>query len=207
MLSTDREEFLKLLRVLFAGLDKPLGEAKEEAFWKSLAQMSLIEFGRCCDLVLQELGDGDVRKDYTRSFTPGHVWSAKRRLKSRASANEPSVPEKPWTGDNWDVRANHLLLGYLGDQARLGIYYSSVDEQGFHLTTEWKALPETEDLTRPLVEYKKAWAQDMRETDAEGRIPTAEEQFASFRECMRRADLEIDEVRSRYARFRQKVAA
>lgn len=177
MLSTDREEFLKRLRVLFAGLDKPLGEAKEDAFWKGLANMSLIEFGRCCDLVLEELADRDRLLEYRKMFTPGDIWAAKQRLRVRAAAKATQPESKQvGTGDAWDIRANHLLLGYIGDQARCNVYYRG-------------------DQIKPLVAYKHAWAADMREAAEQGQCPSVDDQRRSFLDCMRRADAQVEQMR------------
>lgn len=203
MLTTDEPEFLKHLRVLFGGLDKPLGESKEKAFWKALNDMSLIEFGRCVDFVLEELKDGDKRAEYRKSFTPGEIWATRRRLRSRAAPQQQNATQPVWTGDGWDIRANRLLLGYIGDQARVGVYYSCAQTQ---LCTRKAHNPseESDALTAPLIAYKNAWADDMREATAErgGEAPPIADQRRTFMDCMRRADEAVDEVRAQYAQMR-----
>jgi hypothetical protein len=201
MLSTDRDEFVKLLKVLFAGLDKPLGETKEVAFWKALERMSMSDFSRCCDQILEDLEDGDRRAEWAKRFTPGDIWAAKRRLRSRSSGNQqPEFVEKPWRGDSWDMRANRLLLGYIGDQARAGVSYCSQHDRGFHLTPEWQPLSETVALTQPLVDYKNAWAQDMREAADPSNCVPIDQQMAAWNDCMRRANAEVELIRQRSAR-------
>jgi hypothetical protein len=207
MLSTEREEFLQRLRVLFAGLDKPLGEAKEDAFWKGLANMSLIEFGRCCDLVLEELVDRDRLVEFRKMFTPGDIWAAKQRLRVRAAAR-PTEPDskRVWTGDAWDMRANRLLLAHLGDQARAGVHYCDEEtRQGLRKAGE--PSDESRALMAPLIAYKHAWAQDMRESaDSEGRVPISV-QMAAWRDCMQRANVEVDRIRAEYSPHREEWAA
>jgi len=200
VLSTDREEFVKRLRVLFAGLDKPLGEAKETAFWIALAQMSLIEFGRCCDFVLEELQDGDKRREYTTRFTPGDVWTARRRLRAKVSAavqEQTGAPPAQWAGDAWDIRANLALRGYFDDQTRRGIHYCD-SETLEGIRPAHTPSDETRALIAPLLAYKRAWAQDMRELHAEQGFVSADVQRRTFLECMRRADVEVDLVRQEY---------
>jgi hypothetical protein len=208
MLTTDREDFIKLLKMLFAGLDKPLGEAREAAFWKALEQMSLTDFSRTCDFVLSELEDGDKRKDWGQRFTPGDVWAAKRRLRSRAPAGQaPSIKKTPWVGDAWDTRANLLLLGYIGDQSRKGISYCSPKDActASRRDENWAADSETGQMTHILVAYKNAWAQDMRESQLpDGSVPM-EIQKSGFYDCMGRADAAIDEIRAEYAHRQMEI--
>jgi hypothetical protein len=196
MLSTEREEFVRRLRVLFAGLDKPLGEAKETAFWIALASMSLIEFGRCCDFVLEELADGDKRREYGARFTPGDIWTAKRRLRAKVSATvrEQTEPARaPFVGDDWDIQANMHLLTHVMRRALGGVHYASVqDRTRLHRGPDWRGDPETQALTAPLVVYKNAWARDMREWGSE---PSPEQKRAAWADCMRRADAEVDQIR------------
>jgi len=206
VLSTDREEFVKRLRVLFAGLDKPLGEAKETAFWKALAQMSLIEFSRCCDFVLEELQDADKRKEYLRSFSPGEIWQAKSRLRSRTFSRPDHETETTWTGDSWDTRANEALMGYIGDQARLGIHYCD-DATRMGLNSSREPTDETRQLIAPLIAYKNAWATDMREIHSEKGFVSKDEQVRQFRACMARADEEVKRLREWYATRRAGQAA
>lgn len=207
MLGTDRETFETRMRELFAGLDKPVTDARIEACWKGLAKMSLVEFGRCCDLLLEEITeDVDLLRRLQRSFTASDVWAAKRRLRARGAASQPQASEPEWSGDGWDIQANRMLLGYLGDQVRAGIRYCDDDTAAGRRSAR-EPSQETCDLTAPLLAYKSAWAQDMRELHAEQGHVTADQELRTFRDCMRRANAEVDQVRERYAQARRRAAA
>ena len=81
MQASDRAEFETILEELFAAFDKPLTDAKREAFWKGLQRMTLVEFARCRDLLLEELSDGEPR----RTFAVSDVWAARHRLRARSA--------------------------------------------------------------------------------------------------------------------------
>lgn len=209
MLSIDRENFEKSLRELFAGLDKPLYDPKVEAFWKALAHMSLLEFSRIVESMLQEMAeDADKARQWHDRLTPGDVWMAKRRLRARVARaiDEQTQPASIWSGDIWDVQANRLLLGYINDQARASVHYCC-DETRSGRRRASEPSQESRDLTQVLVDYKNAWARDMREmAEHPGGVPK-QTQLQSFMECMRRATIEVDAVRNYYAQQRMGVAA
>lgn len=138
----DREAFEVILAELFGALDKPLTEAKREGFWRGLAKMSIVQFARCRDVLLEELADGEPRK----AFSVPDVWAAKNRSRARAPIEQPAEP--PWSGDKWDIAANDHLMAHLMRRA-LG------REGGYDAAQ-----------TAMLVQAKNAWAQDMRETEA-----------------------------------------
>jgi hypothetical protein len=209
MLSTERDDFDKLLAQLFAALDKPLHDAKREGFWKALSQMGLAEFSRAIDLLLQELAeDADKARVWHDRLTPSDVWSARRRLRARGAASSGQVgpAEKPWAGDIWDIQANRLLLGYINDQARAAVHYCCEETRSGRRRAS-EPSQESRDLTQVLVDYKNAWARDMREmAEHPGGVPKPT-QLQSFMECMRRATIEVDAVRAYYAQQRMADAA
>jgi hypothetical protein len=116
MTDGDRPEFERLLSELFAALDKPLYESKREGFWRGLAKMSIVEFTRCRDLVLEELEQVDPPK----TFGVSEVWAAKRRLRAKAAAvvgaSRPEQPEPHYTPSQ--RFANRLLVDWLNWRCR-----------------------------------------------------------------------------------------
>lgn len=164
MHADDRKAFDTVLAELFGAIDKPLGEATREAFWKGLAKMTLLEFSRCRDLLLDEFSQGEA----PRKFGVPDIWAAKKRL--RASA--PETPKTDdWHGDDWDIAANnHLMAVVMRAMLAKRVY--------------------TPEETRTLVAYKNRWSQLMRESDTGQGVPP-NEQRDCWRECMRMAEERI----------------
>ena len=162
MQAEDRAAFEKILAELFGAIDKPLGEATREAFWKGLAKMSLLEFSRCRDLLLDELSQGEAPK----KFAVPDIWSAKKRLRTPAPTASQS---DGWTGDVWDIAANNHLLAYV-----------------MRVALAHRKLARDETLT--LVAFKNRWSELMRvAADGQDGVPPIE-QMATWRECMRMAE-------------------
>lgn len=160
MIDGERPEFEAKLAVLFAGIDKPLGEAQREAFWRGLQRMSLVEFNRCVDLMLRELEESDGAP---RHFSVGQVWQAKHRLRAPAPQYLHQLKLGEWDGDNWDVRANVRLLQHI--TRRLAVdprCYGSPQPVGFSGPAQFGKFG---DNVAHLVRAKNAWAADMRDVD------------------------------------------
>ena len=157
MQAEDRGVFEKALTELFGALDKPLTEAKREAFWKGLNQMSLVEFHRCCDYLIDQLSEHEA----PRTFSVSDIWSAKRAM--RAPAPEPHLEP---VMDPWGIAANKHLLA--------------------HLVRKVLAKQPIASHSR-YIEYKNAWARDMREACENGAVPIAF-QRESWADCMARAE-------------------
>lgn len=161
----DRDAFDTILAELFAAIDKPLGEAARSAFWKGLANMSLLEFARTRDMLLVEFGEGEA----PRRFGVSDIWAAKRRLRAQAPA--PLVPNDGWDGDKWDQRANLRLL-------------SHIIRTTF---TRRKRIPDEE--TRTLAAFKNYWADLMRKCAVDypdGEVPLGD-QDDTWTACMQQA--------------------
>lgn len=205
MLSTEREEFDKQLGVLFGGVDLPLTESKRDAFWRGLQRMSMLDFTRTIDHMLESLEDADYRNRITRNLNPGLVWDARKNLRSRVNAaiadqtgNNQHHARSPWHGDSWDERANRWLYVHIANQAVLhGIHYATEQDRAFYpRLAEWQPEPATRQMTAILVGYKNAWAEDVRQDAAAAGEPLdIELQRSTFADCMRRADAEIGEFR------------
>lgn len=147
MIDGDRDQFDQKLSVLFAGIDKPLGDAAREAFWRGLAKMSLVEFNRCVDLLLRELED---HEGPPKRFSVADVWQAKHRLRAKAPGAPTVQPDLAWDGDRWDMAGNarlwkHITRKIMGSGVRI-----------------------SPDQVRQLVAAKNAWAADMRDIDDKG---------------------------------------
>lgn len=190
-MDVNREQFDAALAELFGALDRPFSQAKADGFWKGLERMTWVQFCRVRDHILRELEHGEP----PRTLSVSTVWATHRGFRAHA----PAVPiETPWAGDEWDRRANLLLLVYirtrtpeqlraygrpagfkvlrasLEDLNKLGLDHHNLDASAeFVRRVEW------------LVKFKNAWARDMREW---GSMPTAEQQRSNWDECMRRAE-------------------
>jgi hypothetical protein len=177
VLEVDRPRFNTMLAELFAAIDKPLGEAKEGAFWKGLARMSLVDFAR----VSESLIAGLETREAPKFFTVSDIWAAKRNLRARGPESAPAASDN-WQGDEWDVRANLHLLAYI--RATLA---ANPRIWGEILSPEQAA------ATAVLVLYKNAWAEDMREWC--GKV-SPEESYRAWHDCMRRAEAQIGQRRA-----------
>ncbi|MGH8266229.1 MAG: hypothetical protein ACRETS_02800 [Steroidobacteraceae bacterium] len=185
MLDADRSQFDREIDLLFAALDKPLGDTKREAFWKGLKRMDAMAFSRCCDLIVTELAEGEA----PRSFGVGAVWAAKRRLRAQAPSE---LPKDTWAGDGWDRVANLRLLAYIRGRLveQLGAYGRGPSYMAMRTMTtpNADASPEFIAAVGRLVAYKRAWATDMREW---GSLPSRLEQDQAWSACFDRAESEI----------------
>lgn len=177
----DRAEFERHLAVLFAALDKPCTETKQEAFWKGCTSMTLVEFARCCEHMLSELKDGEPR----RTLSVPDLWAAKKRLRAASPVVQLEPKKDNWKGDPWDIHANTRFMKYI--TTRLA---ANSRRWGDPNSREQKA------ATEVLLAYKHAWARDMREWDfdrvtGEVLLPSASDQQSAWDECMARAEGEI----------------
>lgn len=165
MLATDKPAFETLLKELFAAIDKPLGDAAIEGFWKGLNQMSLMEFSRVRDLLLSDLSEHEAPK----KFSVSDIWAAKKRLRAAPAPVASDQPE--WTGDVWDIAANNRMMGLM-----------------------WRAALARSSLTaaqvRTYVAFKNRWADLMRVSAVNGGVPVAE-QNQCWQECLRMAEQEV----------------
>lgn len=184
MNSSDRGDFERELAVLFAAIDKPVTEARSEAFWRGLAKMSMLEFSRSVERLLQDLQEGEA----PRYFSVADVWAARRRLRAApvVYVHEQPIQQQPM--DGWDVRANELLLKHLA--TRLG-----ADPRAYGPLTAFVPRtpapcysPEQERATGVLVAYKRAWAADMREAANAANEVAIETQQEAWADCMARAE-------------------
>ena len=187
MRSEDRPAFEISLAELFAAIDKPLGEAQRSAFWKGLAQMSLLEFSRCRDKIIDDLADGET----PRKFGVSDIWVAKGKLRAAA----PAMPQDDgWRGDDWDAAANMHLLKHIrtciAGNSRCygrGPSYEAMTSVGRMREKTLDASPEFVRNVAILVSYKNRWADMMRVSADQNGVPIDEQQDI-WRECMRLAN-------------------
>lgn len=186
----DRPAFEISLSELFAAIDKPLGEAQRNAFWKGLAQMSLIEFSRCRDKIIADLVDGET----PRKFGVSDIWVANGKLRAAA-------PMKPrddgWRGDDWDAAANMHLMKHVRTRTAgnsqcygRGASYTALTDVARVKETNLDASPEFVRNVQTLVRFKNLWAEQMRLSATPEGVPVPEQQEV-WRECMSRAEAEI----------------
>src|SRR6266404_2269363 len=134
--------------------------------------------------VMGQLTDYQLERGMRRLLHSGkaHVPALPefRRLCVMLADDDLDPPDLPllsapaYPGDGWEIASNRHLLSHIAHQAKKRVYYAG------------------ERLTAPLVAYKKAWAQDMREG---GESPSVAEQKRTWTECMARADAAIDGLR------------
>lgn len=187
----DRKAFDAILAEIFAAIDKPLGEAKAEAFWKGLQRMSPIEFARCRDHIIEALQSHEA----PRIFSVAYIWDVKRQVRARG----PQAPSAPrWIGDKFDEMGNNRLLAHVMRRALKGVHY-----------TDSKRNPHSDEsraLIAPLVACMRAWVVDVRESTEFVNAETGEIQMVPldvqqrwWDDCMRRAELEVDKAREHFA--------
>jgi hypothetical protein len=87
MLSDDRKEFDSMMDQLCVGLGAVSYDVRKEAYWKGLAKMSLIQFGRVVEFCISEEGPAKVP-------TVPEVWKLWRSIqgKARAASSRPAEP-------------------------------------------------------------------------------------------------------------------
>lgn len=118
-----------------------------------------------------------------------------KQLGEDSDRRQTRPPELPFDGDRWTIIANQRLLKHIMTQASRGNHYCSVHDRSVPVPRleHWQADAETHALTQPLVDYKNAWAQDMRE----GPHPLSQQiQDDAWRSCMHRAEELINKVRT-----------
>lgn len=175
---SDRTDFEAQLASLCAGFNVPMGD-RAEAYWRGLAKMELRTFARVVEHCLGE--DGPEKIPTTKQ-----CWLHSKSLRKNG-AFTPSEPTRaPWTGDRWDIEANFRLLTHIrsaGKRYGPDAAYSEAAREAI-------AGPLTRAFTAVLVRWKKAFAEDMR-VEAH---PTPETRSAAWRDCIGRADAEIDRL-------------
>lgn len=137
----DRVEFERHFSILCAAFDVPCTPDRQEAYWTSLARMSILTFARTVERILTE-------EDWTRIPKPSQVWGSSKRLRAAA-------PEEPrddgFRGDTWDAVANRHLLALILRSWQRGKHYSAEE-------------------TATLVRQKNSWAADMRDLANESQV-------------------------------------
>lgn len=170
MQETDRNAFDEILGEIFAAMDKPLGESQRSSCWKSLTDMSILEFARVRDHLLREWRE----QDPPRKFTPGDIWRARKALRAAPPA---SSADDGWRGDDWDQKANLRLYSVI-----LRAWQTS----NRHFDPS---------QTRTLVAFKNRWAELMRASGPFAAIPM-DEQDDCWSECIRQAEAEIGRAKA-----------
>ena len=167
MLSTDRSEFEAHLGAMFGAWNRVLSSNTIEGYWKGCALMELSQFIRCCSKAIQSYTEDSTQ----RLPDVGALWAMKRSLRAIPPVNHE--PDSHWTGDRWDQAANRHLLAYV---VANGSRHYNAEETGV------------------LVEWKKGWAGDMRESAADGTLP-ADHGRQWWTVNMQRAEEQINALR------------
>lgn len=190
MQESDRSEFEKCLAEIFAAIDKPLGEAQREAFWRGLRQMSLVEFSRCRDKILADLAEGET----PRKFGVSDIWVVKGKLRAALPMHHT---DDGWRGDDWLAAANGHLLGYIrkqlaADSMRYGAgpSYGAMTDPARKANKTLDAAPDFVRNVNTLVKFKNLWADQMRLSATADGVPITEQREV-WAECMKRAEAEI----------------
>lgn len=111
MNSGDRQEFDTQIAILCAGFNVPPGD-RQEAYWKGMMRMSLMEFTRCVEYALGEDGPEKIP-------TCSQLWGLRKRMREQARATvliEQKPPEASYTTAQRQV--NLLLLDWLNWHCR-----------------------------------------------------------------------------------------
>lgn len=187
----EREEFAKLLKIACAGTDVHFNEEREEAFWRACCgRMTLAQFSRAVDVVLKS-------QEKRRGLTTQQILNAAHEIRAKQYELLPIKPRDEVPDDRWLTRANFHLLRYISRRAAREIHYCDADTvAGKHPANNPSALAHK--LTEPLVKYKNAWAQDMRDEAAlhpRGEVDSRYQRDNWFK-CMELAEAEISQVRA-----------
>lgn len=95
----------------------------------------------------------------------------------------------------WDRQANDHLLAHVMRQAIKGIHYCCADTLSLKRNiARMGPSEESKALTQPLVECKNVWAQQMRELEDDGALPT-DGGKSLWEECMANAEEMVARVR------------
>jgi hypothetical protein len=188
----DRKAFDAILAELFGALDKPLTDAKRDAFWKGLQRMGILEFARCRDHILAKLETGEPPKN----FGVSQVWDAKRELRAKAPIAPAAAQSEPEV-DVWEAAGNQHLLAHIrrrlalnpqhfGRPATLAAMRQTTREKFPHAD----ASPDFVQNVKRLVRARNAWVADMRDVAVDGGVPV-ETQKSIWNEYIASAEQEI----------------
>lgn len=115
MQSSERTEFDEQLGILCAGFNVPITPHRREAYWKSLAKMSLAQFARCVDYAVSDDWRGeDVPSTH-------QIWGIHRSFRARPAgvvATLEAAREDP--RDHLLFYANRMFLRHLVARGGLG---------------------------------------------------------------------------------------
>lgn len=192
MQQADRPDFEAQFRKFCAGANIPATDERIEAFWTGLAKMALSEFTRATDHMLG-------LEEWSFPKKPGALWGVVRELKAQQRGGTQAAPidhGPKWHGDKWDEAANTHLMAYVMGQAVKRRRLCSRAMLQYPMPA--KPDQESVELMHPLLEAKRAWAEDMRDLDqAGGSLP--DHGRAIWQEYIDVAEKLIALVRERYA--------
>jgi hypothetical protein len=174
----DRADFESQLQSLCAGFNVPVGD-RAEAYWRGLGKMELRTFARVVEHCLGEEGPEKIP-------TTKQCWMHSKALR-RSGSMALAAPERPaWSGDKWDLEANFRLLAHIRANGKRFAPDAGYSEA----LREATASPLTRQYTAVLVRWKNAWTEDVRaKPNQSAAVRTAE-----WRDCMARADAEIERL-------------
>lgn len=169
----ENSEFDDQLRLLFAAIDKPLGDTKIEAFRLGLRNMSLPTLSRSVRLLIDELQQSEPPKN----FSVSNIWAASKRLRAKA----PEIPASTEEGDPWAEAGNrHLLTHFRRNPQRLKRYGEPASWQSMRRPEsppDWRG-PDFGDASygyivniKRIVRAKNAWVTDMKDLDKGQGVP------------------------------------
>lgn len=186
MNANEEEAFQAIVTEMHNMYDKPLPQSKRDVFHRSFfSALSINEFARIRDKMLKNLQDG---QEVPRSFGPANVWAVRQSLRAHAPSPASRSQETPGNVDKWEEAANKRLVIYIRWKAGKRVYYTDPDSK------------RAAEIVAPLIGYKKAWAVDCREYEAEhGEEPKDPIQRKWWIEVLRRAEEQIKEIRERHA--------
>lgn len=162
------------LESLFGAWGRLYSPQLQAGYWKGLAKMALGDLARTIQRAIEQFADDPDMK----LPTVGVLWQIRRSL--RAIQTVPAKPPEPEM-DRWTVAANLHLLSEVRRRAKHYAPDSQIKPYGG---------PETARRTAIAVEWKNAWARDMRDADSEGAVPQ-DGGKVWWRDCMTKADAQM----------------
>jgi hypothetical protein len=184
MIEADNQEFLELLGDLFGAHSRNVKADIVGGYWRGLKHMTLGEFRAAVEADLEQLQHAPA--GIARPPTVAEIWETHRSLKRKAIASTSSSDEPKYSGDDWSVTGNLLLLKHIVRLTRpRDLDYAPDGSTGQHTIA----------IAKILTRWMNAWVADMREsrqerTDLEGR--------GHWEHCMGEADRQVREYLERY---------
>lgn len=171
----DRAEYDTLFEQLCAAMGAVPTDARRNGYWKGLAQMSIIQFGRVVEYCLSEQGPSKMPN------APG-MWIIWRSIQAQSRRGPAGMPEEPRAPDqSFGLRlVNQMFMAYLHQRRVVDRFAGDIrmaERRRVCLElADWIDGSKAEDMLPTLEECKAAFAGSMGrlKDQPEARLDSAE---------------------------------